>query len=63
MDSLYEDAELYDLVSPPDATMARFYVEAAGGRRLAFTIYANHHAQPAAAVRAVIDSVVATIAR
>ncbi|HEV2513867.1 MAG TPA: class I SAM-dependent methyltransferase [Devosia sp.] len=31
MDSLYDDAELYDLVSPPDATMARFYVEAAGG--------------------------------
>ena len=31
MDGLYDDADLYDLVSPPDATMERFYVEAAGG--------------------------------
>lgn len=31
MDSLYDDAELYDLVAPPDAAMERFYVEAAGG--------------------------------
>lgn len=31
MDSLYDDADLYDLVSPPDATMERFYIEAAGG--------------------------------
>lgn len=31
MDSLYDDAELYDLVAPPDPTMQRFYVEAAGG--------------------------------
>jgi SAM-dependent methyltransferase len=31
MDSLYDDADLYDLVSPPDATMERFYVETAGG--------------------------------
>lgn len=31
MDSLYDDADLYDLVAPPDAAMERFYVEAAGG--------------------------------
>jgi SAM-dependent methyltransferase len=31
MDSLYDDAELYDLVAPPHPTMQRFYVEAAGG--------------------------------
>ena len=31
MDSLYDDADLYDLVSPPDAAMERFYVDAAGG--------------------------------
>ena len=32
MDSLYDDAELYDLIAPPDAAMERFYVEAAGGQ-------------------------------
>jgi SAM-dependent methyltransferase len=31
MDSLYDDADLYDLVAPADAAMERFYVEAAGG--------------------------------
>lgn len=31
MDSLYDDADLYDLVAPPDAAMERFYVETAGG--------------------------------
>lgn len=31
MDSLYDDADLYDIVAPADATMERFYVEAAGG--------------------------------
>lgn len=31
MHSLYDDADLYDLVAPPDAAMERFYVEAAGG--------------------------------
>lgn len=31
MDSLYDDADLYDLVAPPDAAMERFYVEEAGG--------------------------------
>ena len=31
MDSLYDDADLYDLVAPPDDAMERFYVEAAGG--------------------------------
>lgn len=31
MDSLYDDADLYDLVAPPDAAMQRFYVGAAGG--------------------------------
>jgi SAM-dependent methyltransferase len=31
MDSLYDDADLYDLVAPRDALMERFYVEAAGG--------------------------------
>ncbi|OEO32498.1 hypothetical protein VW23_011275 [Devosia insulae DS-56] len=31
MHSLYDDAELYDLVAPADAAMERFYVEAAGG--------------------------------
>lgn len=31
MDSLYDDAELYDLVAPRDAAMERFYVETAGG--------------------------------
>ncbi|GHA22977.1 antibiotic biosynthesis protein [Devosia pacifica] len=28
---LYDDAELYDLVAPPDADMEAFYVNAAGG--------------------------------
>jgi SAM-dependent methyltransferase len=32
MGGLYEDAELYDLVAPPDAAMERFYIEAAGGQ-------------------------------
>lgn len=32
MDELYDDAELYDLVSPPDRWMERFYREAVGGR-------------------------------
>jgi SAM-dependent methyltransferase len=31
-DELYDWPELYDLVSPPDPVMERFYVEAAGGR-------------------------------
>lgn len=31
MDSLYDDAGLYDLVAPRDGEMERFYVEAAGG--------------------------------
>lgn len=31
MDSLYDDADLYDLVAPPDVAMERFYVETAGG--------------------------------
>lgn len=31
MHSLYDDADLYDLVAPPDAAMEGFYVEAAGG--------------------------------
>lgn len=31
MDGLYDDADLYDLVSPRDRMMERFYVEAAGG--------------------------------
>ncbi len=31
MDSLYDDTDLYDLVSPPDAAMQRFYAESAGG--------------------------------
>jgi SAM-dependent methyltransferase len=31
MDSLYDDADLYDLVAPPNAAMQGFYVEAAGG--------------------------------
>ncbi len=31
MQSLYDDAELYDLVLPPAPEMERFYVEAAGG--------------------------------
>ncbi len=31
MDTLYDDAELYDLVAPRDADMERFYVETAGG--------------------------------
>ncbi|WP_423065656.1 class I SAM-dependent methyltransferase [Devosia sp. CN2-171] len=31
MDSLYDDADLYDLVAPRDDEMERFYVEAAGG--------------------------------
>lgn len=31
MDSLYDDAGLYDLVAPRDPEMERFYVEAAGG--------------------------------
>ncbi len=31
MDSLYDDAGLYDLVAPRDAEMERFYVETAGG--------------------------------
>ncbi|UXN71352.1 class I SAM-dependent methyltransferase [Devosia neptuniae] len=30
-EDLYERPELYDLVSPPDPDMERFYVEAAGG--------------------------------
>lgn len=32
MDSLYDDAELYDLVAPRDPAMERFYVGAAGDR-------------------------------
>lgn len=31
MESLYDDADLYDLVAPPDAAMERFYVDTAGG--------------------------------
>ena len=31
MFGLYDDADLYDLVSPPDIEMERFYVEAVGG--------------------------------
>lgn len=31
MDGLYDDAELYDLVAPPDADMEHFYIRAAGG--------------------------------
>lgn len=31
MASLYDDADLYDLVAPTDAAMERFYVETAGG--------------------------------
>lgn len=31
MDSLYDDAGLYDLVAPRDPDMERFYVETAGG--------------------------------
>jgi len=31
MASLYDDADLYDLVAPADAAMERFYVETAGG--------------------------------
>jgi len=31
MHSLYDDAELYDLVAPPDAEMQGFYVAMAGG--------------------------------
>lgn len=31
-DDLYERTDLYDLVSPPDAAMERFYVQAAGGQ-------------------------------
>ncbi|WP_055047093.1 class I SAM-dependent methyltransferase [Devosia sp. A16] len=31
MQSLYDDAELYDLVAPRDPAMERFYVELAGG--------------------------------
>lgn len=31
MDSLYDDAGLYDLVAPGDFDMERFYVESAGG--------------------------------
>lgn len=31
MDSLYDDADLYDLVAPRDEAMERFYTEAAGG--------------------------------
>jgi SAM-dependent methyltransferase len=31
MQSLYDDAELYDLVAPVDPQMERFYVETAGG--------------------------------
>lgn len=35
MDGLYDDAELYDLVSPPDPAMERFYLQAGGvGRRV-----------------------------
>ena len=35
MDGLYDDAELYDLVSPPDPAMERFYLRAGGvGRRV-----------------------------
>ncbi len=30
-DDLYDDPELYDLVSPPDAAMAQFYASVAGG--------------------------------
>lgn len=32
MDSLYDDADLYDLIAPPDPAMAGFYVGEAGGR-------------------------------
>lgn len=31
MDTLYDDAGLYDLVAPPDAAMAAFYTRVAGG--------------------------------
>jgi SAM-dependent methyltransferase len=31
MDSLYDDAELYDLVAPPSAEMEQYYLQAAGG--------------------------------
>ncbi|WP_297110509.1 class I SAM-dependent methyltransferase [uncultured Devosia sp.] len=31
MNSLYDDADLYDLVAPRDADMEQFYVKAAGG--------------------------------
>lgn len=31
MFGLYDDADLYDFVSPPDSAMERFYVEAVGG--------------------------------
>lgn len=31
MDSLYDEADLYDLVAPRDEAMERFYTEAAGG--------------------------------
>jgi SAM-dependent methyltransferase len=35
MDGLYDDAELYDLVSPPDPAMEHFYLQAGGtGRRV-----------------------------
>jgi len=35
MDGLYGDAELYDLVSPPDPAMEQFYLQAGGtGRRV-----------------------------
>lgn len=31
MPGLYDDAELYDLVSPRDEAMERFYVDTVGG--------------------------------
>lgn len=57
MESLYDDADLYDLVAPPDAAMERFYVEEAGGpgrRVLELACGSGRFAVPLAASAALV---------